>query len=88
MIILSLPLTLTLSTVNWCHATGLGVRVYIFHFIFCMQEFCLHMSMGISADTIAIRVSIHNRQEDSSVQHDSVAHVGSNFKNLNQSSLF
>lgn len=46
------------------------------------------MSMGVSADTIAIRVWIHNRQEDSSVQHDSVASVGANSGILVLSSLF
>lgn len=66
----------TPSTINWCHPTGLGVCVYSLSFyILCTGVLPPHVSMRVSANTIAIGVSIHNRQEVSSIQHDSVAHV-------------
>lgn len=38
--------------------------------------------MGVSANSVASRVLIHDRQEGSPVQHDSVAGIGSNFGSL------
>lgn len=42
----------------------------------------------VSANTMARRVLIHKRQEESPVQQDSVASVSSNFKSLTAGSLF
>lgn len=43
---------------------------------------------GVSMNTMAISMSIQGRQEGNSVQHNSVADVGSNFENLILGSLF
>lgn len=44
--------------------------------------------MGVSVTTTAIGAANHKRQEDSLVQQDSAAGVGSDFWSLTPSSLF
>lgn len=63
-------------------------EVYIFVLCTIYLIDCVWGVEGSSANSRAGRVMIHARQEGNPVQHDAVAGIGSNFKNLTLDGLY